>query len=147
MIDASDNTVATSGKEAWCLAPTDAIDLLAPGAVINPGDGNLSTACGDAGSLWQREVLAAGWGDTYTQARAGQSMDITDLPNGTYRIRVTANPSGKLRERTRGNDVSLRTVILGGTPGARTVTVPPYLGIDTETPVGPGPIPTPGPVR
>jgi hypothetical protein len=146
LVNASGAQVATSGKEAFCLAPTDAINLLIPGAALDPGNGDLSTACGDAGSIWTREVLASGWADTYTQARAGQSMDVTDLPNGTYRIRITANPTGALREKSRTNDVSLRTVILGGVAGARTVSVPPYLGIDTETPVVPGPIPIPLPM-
>ena len=35
-------------------------------------------------------------------------------------------------ETTTSNDVSLRKVILGGTPGHRTVKVPPWHGIDPE---------------
>ena len=124
--------VRTSGKEAFCLAPTDAIDLLQRGAVVNPGNGDLATACGGKSSVWVREVLAQGWGDTYTQQRAGQSIDITGLPNGTYWIRVTANPDKRLYERTRKNNVSLRRVVLGGTPGHRTVKVPAYGRIDSE---------------
>jgi hypothetical protein len=141
LVDRNSRRVATSGKEAFCLAPTDAIDLLAPNATMNPGNGDLSTACGDAGSVWTREVLASGWGDTYTQSRAGQSLDVTSLPNGSYRIRITANPMHALHEVSTANNVSLRTVILGGVPGARTVRVPPYQGIDTETGGGGGPGP------
>jgi hypothetical protein len=84
---------------------------------------------GDA--LWIREVLPAGWGDTYFQGVPGQSFDITGLPNGTYWIEVRANPLGSLYDVDPTNDTSLREVILGGTPGARTVTVPPWHGIDT----------------
>jgi hypothetical protein len=142
LVNADHVRVRTSGKEAFCLAPTDAIDLLLPRAAVNPGDSNLATACGDVTSIWVREVLASGWGDTYTQARAGQSLDITGLPNGTYYIRITANPSGRLHEVTRSNDVSLRRVILGGVPGARTVRVPAYGLVDSEagfSAVTPGP--------
>lgn len=131
-----DKLLRTSGKEAFCLAPTDAIDLLRRGAEVEPGNGDLSTACGEANSVWVREVLAAGWGDTYTQQRAGQSIDITGLANGTYWIRITANPGKRLQEVTRKNNRSYRRVILGGTPGDRTVTVPKYGLIDSERYVG-----------
>lgn len=134
LIDNRHRQVRTSGKEAFCLAPTDAIDLLAPGAVPNPGNGDLSTACGDITSIWVREVLASGWGDTYSQQRAGQSIDITGLPNGSYWIRVSANPADRLYETTRSDNVSLRHVILGGVPGSRTVRVPNYGLINSETP-------------
>lgn len=139
LVNADHHRLRTSGKEAFCLAPTDAINLLQPGAVVSPGNGDLSTACGDASSVWVREVLASGWGDTYTQARAGQSIDITGLANGTYWIRVTANPGDRLYEKTRKNNVSLRKVVLGGTPGARTVSVPRYGVIDSETGTATGP--------
>lgn len=138
LVDKSKRRLRTSGKEAFCLAPTDAIDLLSPGAAVNPGNGDLATACGDKSSVWVREVLASGWGDTYTQQRAGQSIEITGLPNGTYWIRVTANPAKRLYERTRANNVSLRRIILGGTPGQRTVTVPKYGLINSETFYGQG---------
>ena len=71
---------------------------------------------------------------------AGQSFDITHVPNGTYYIEVTANPEKVLYETTTSNDVSLRQVILGGTPGHRTVKVPAFHGIDPEPyPSRPGP--------
>jgi len=52
-----------------------------------------------------------------------------------------------LHESNVNNDVSLRRVILGGTPGHRTVRVPAWHGIDPETgpPAGPVPAPTPSP--
>ena len=58
---------------------------------------------------------------------------MTNLPNGTYYIAVVANPLGALYERHPQNDVSYRKIILGGLPGHRTVLVPPYQGIDTES--------------
>ena len=63
---------------------------------------------------------------------AGQSFDITRLPNGTYYIEVVANPERVLHETDTSNDVSLRKVILGGKAGHRTVRVPAYDGIDPE---------------
>ena len=86
----------------------------------------------DVSSRWIREVLQAGWGDTYAQFRAGQSFDITDLPNGTYFVKTIANPEQRLVETRSDNNVAYRRVVLGGEPGSRTATVPPYHGMDTE---------------
>ncbi|MFN8075552.1 MAG: lysyl oxidase family protein [Kineosporiaceae bacterium] len=127
-----------SEKEAFCLAPTDAIDLTIKGAQLSPDSIGLGSACGQPSSLGIREVMPVGWGDTYGQWLPGQAFDITSLPNGTYYIEVVTNASGRLLERDTSNNTSRRQVILGGTPGARTVTVPPYMGIDTEQPMEPG---------
>jgi Lysyl oxidase len=77
-------------------------------------------------------MLPVGWGDTYIQFIAGQSFDVTRVPNGMYYIEIIANPLGVVRETTRANDISLRKVMLGGTPGNRTVTGPAWHGIDPE---------------
>jgi len=132
LVNKAHKRLRTSGKEAFCLAPTDSIDMLVHGAPADPGNGDLSTACGDVTSIWVREVLASGWGDTYTQQRAGQSINITGLPNGAYWIRVTANPGHKLHEASTHNNVAYRKVILGGTKGHRTVKVPAYGLINSE---------------
>ncbi|QQM42263.1 protein-lysine 6-oxidase [Streptomyces liliifuscus] len=119
-----------SGKEAFCLANTDAIDYTVKNANWHPENTDLSTACGEQNSISVREVLDVGSGDTYTQYRPGQSFDITDLPNGTYYIQVIANPENRLQETNTDNNVALRKVVLAGEPGARTVTVPPHDLID-----------------
>jgi hypothetical protein len=119
-----------SQKEAFCLAPTDGIDLTVRGANWKPYVTDLHTACGSSSAIAIRETLDTGWGDTYSQFLPGQSFDITDVPNGTYYIEVVANPDHRLYERSTANNVSLRKVILGGRRGHRTVTVPPYQGID-----------------
>ncbi|WP_329546503.1 lysyl oxidase family protein [Streptomyces sp. NBC_01356] len=120
-----------SGKEAFCLANTDAVDYTVKNANWHPYNTDLSTACGQQNSISVREVLDVGSGDTYTQYRPGQSFDVTGLANGTYYIQVIANPEKRLQETSTSNNVSLRKVILGGEPGARTVTVPPYDLINT----------------
>ncbi|MFE7507764.1 lysyl oxidase family protein [Promicromonospora sp. NPDC057488] len=128
--------VTPSGKQSWCLAPTDPVDLAVPGAVWRPEATGLDSTCGDRSAIWLREVLPAGWGDTYNQTQT-QAFDLTKVKNGTYRIKITVNPNGALHERTRSNNVSYRTVVLGGKAGKRTVTVPPYEGVDTEVEVVP----------
>lgn len=132
LLDADRQLIVDSGKEAFCLAPTDPIDLTVDKADWDPWLTDLGTACGESDSLWIREVLETGWGDTYTQYRPGQSFDITDLPNGVYFIQVSANPDDVLAEGSDANNVALRKIRLRGKAGERWVHVPLYKGMDTE---------------
>jgi hypothetical protein len=132
LLSADQTKEVRSGKEAFCLANTDAIDYTVKNANWHPYNTDLSTACGEKSALSVREVLDVGSGDTYTQYRPGQSFDVTGLPNGTYYIQVIANPENRLQETNLKNNVALRKVILGGTEGARTVTVPPHDLIDVK---------------
>ncbi|MEV4350273.1 lysyl oxidase family protein [Actinoplanes sp. NPDC049596] len=129
LLDSTQKLAVRSGKEAFCLANTDAVDYTIANAKWRPDNTDLSTSCGANTVVAVREVLDIGNGDTYSQYRPGQSFEITDLPNGTYYIQVLANPEKKLAELDTTNNSALRQIILGGTPGARTLTVPPVHGI------------------
>ncbi|MGY2702780.1 hypothetical protein ACVW2K_002364 [Nocardioides sp. HB32] len=131
LLDAGRTEVSRSKKEAFCLANTDSVDLTVPAADWRPENTDLSTSCGDYSSLSIREVLVSGWGDTYTQYRAGQSFPIKDLPNGTYYVAVNANPEHNLVESSTDNNMSLRRIKLSGPPAHRKVTVP-QVGIIAE---------------
>jgi hypothetical protein len=122
LLDANGKRVVLSHKQSFCLAPTDPVDLTAPGALWNPYTIGLQSSCPTDQSIWLRETLPVGWGDTYVQRKAGQAFNITNVPNGRYQIRVATNPFGHIHETTRKNDQALVTVELGGTPGHRTVT-------------------------
>lgn len=124
LLKADKKETVRSGKEAFCLANTDAVDYTVKNANWHPGNTDLSTACGQENSISVREVLDVGSGDTYTQDLPGQSFDISTLANGTYYIQVLANPEKRLKETSLTNNSALRKVVLGGRPGARTVTVP-----------------------
>jgi hypothetical protein len=145
LLNAGRAVAVRSHKEGFCIAPTDGVDLLLPHAVWQPNSIGLFGQCGSPTALWVQEYLPVGWGDTYFQTVPGQSFNITNLPNGTYYIEVIANPLKVLHESNLNNDVSLRRVILGGTPGHRTVRVPAWHGIDPETGPPPGPLPPPVP--
>jgi hypothetical protein len=121
LLDAAGGRVVLSDKQSFCLAPTDPIDLTRPGANWQPDRLGLWSACAGPESIWLREVLPAGWGDTYIQTVAGQSFDITTVPNGRYQLRVTADPHRRLLESAYDNNSSLLAIQLGGPPGARTV--------------------------
>jgi hypothetical protein len=132
LLNAAQTVAVTSHKVGFCIAPSDPVDLLLPHATWQPSQVGLQGQCGLPTALWVAEELPLGWGDTYFQSVAGQSFDITHVPNGTYYVQVTANPEKVLYETSTRNDVSLRKVILGGTPGHRTVKVPAWHGIDPE---------------
>jgi hypothetical protein len=121
-----------SDKVGFCIAPTDAVDLLLPHATWQPSFVGLAGQCGSPGALWVQEYMPVGWGDTYDQSKAGQAFDITSLPNGAYYIEIIANPLHKLHELSTVGNISLRKIILGGTKGHRTVRVPAWNGIDPE---------------
>lgn len=127
LIDASGNEVVRSKKQAYCLFPTDAVDLTIPGANWQPWSLGLHTACGFSRStLWVREDLDVGWADTYFQSVPGQSFDVTKLPRGWYTVRVQLNPLGALHEATTANNVEDRLVYLRGRPGHKRVIVSPW---------------------
>ena len=123
LLDQSGNRVVLSTKQSFCLAPTDGIDLTLDGADWRPDQAGLWSACAGPESIWLREVLPAGWGDTYYQSVAGQSFNVTNLPNGHYAIRVTTDPNHNLLETDYTNNVGLLNITLGGTLGHRTVTI------------------------
>jgi hypothetical protein len=133
LLNAARKLAVPSHKEAFCIGASDPVNLLAPGAVWQPPVVGLAGQCGKQTALWVQESLPVGWGDTYIQSIPGESFNITKVPNGTYYIEVVANPLRLLHETSTRNDVSLRKVILGGTPGHRTVKVPAWHGIDPET--------------
>jgi hypothetical protein len=128
--DAANLRVVRSRKQAFCLAPTDAIDITVERAHFTPWEDGLGTSCGPRDALWVREVLQTGWGDTYFQGVPGQSFDITALPNGWYQARIQVNPLGALHEADLSNNVESRLLYLGGRRGARSALVTPWHGID-----------------
>jgi hypothetical protein len=122
--------VVRARKQSFCLASTDAVDLTLPGAELRPDVIGLgSSACGDRLSIWIRQTLPAGWGDTYDASLPGQRFKITGVPNGRYLLEMRVNPLGQLPETTSANNVARRRVVLGGRPGRRTVRVAPWHGI------------------
>ena len=132
LLGANTKLVARSGKEAFCLANTDVVDYLVPGANWRPPNTDLDVSCGDRRSPSIREMLDTGSGDTYAQSLPGQSFDLRGLANGTYYIEVRANPRRALNEGNTGNNTSLRKIVIGGRTGQRTVRAE-RVGIVDET--------------
>jgi hypothetical protein len=130
LLDLDGTEVAPSHKQAFCLANNDGIDTTIRHAPWQPDLFNPDPRCGQADATTLSQRLDVGWGDTYLQDLPGQAIDVTGVPNGTYLLEITANPTGRLHESDTTNNTVRREVILEGDPGARFVLVPPYLGID-----------------
>jgi hypothetical protein len=132
LLNAKRKVVVVSRKIGFCIAPSDPINLLLHGATWVPSYTGIAGNCGSPTALWVQELLPLGWGDTYFQNVPYQSFEITKIPNGTYYIEIIANPEHLLHEVSTANDISLRRIVIGGTPGHRTVRVPAYHGLDPE---------------
>ena len=100
-IDARRHGGRRSRKQAYCLAPTDPIDLTVDRRQLVAVRRRLGSVCGVRSARWVREALQAGWGDTYFQSVPGQAFDVTNLPNGCYYVRIEVNPLGTSSRRTR----------------------------------------------
>ena len=122
LLVAGRKVVVRSSKEAFCLANTDVVDYLVPGANWRPSGTDLHSACGARGSLGVREVLDTGSGDTCGQFLPGQSFDLRGLANGTCSVEVRANPDRRLYQTRTNDNASYRKVVVRGAHGRRTVT-------------------------
>ncbi|MPZ53611.1 MAG: hypothetical protein GEU79_12920 [Acidimicrobiia bacterium] len=60
--------------------------------------------CGDEDDQELGMGLSVGWSDTYDWSLPGQSIDITDLPDGRYRLSARADPNDWFDEVTRDNN-------------------------------------------
>ena len=130
LLDASGREVVKSRKQAFCLVPTDAIDMTVRRTNWTPQNiGFGGSVCGAPSSIWVREQLDVGWGDTYYQGVPGQSFEVTNLRNGLYYIRIDVNPLGLLKEASLTNNSELRAVELRGPKGKRRIVVHPWHGI------------------
>jgi hypothetical protein len=79
----------TSQKTSFCIMDTTKVDTTLPGA---PKQAVYSTC----GNLIQG--MSVGWGDTYGNSLAGQSIDLTGLPDGDYKLLIEADPKKRLLE-------------------------------------------------
>jgi len=104
----ADALVATSGKVTFCIEDYERYT-----AETIPGTPpNMVYTCSNQG-------LSKGWTDTYRSHLEGQWIDVTGVPDGTYRLRSTADPELRLHESPRTNNAAEVTVTMTG----NTVTV------------------------
>jgi CDP-diacylglycerol--glycerol-3-phosphate 3-phosphatidyltransferase len=94
IVDPSDGVVATGGKRSFCLAESMCLD-----------GSSFHHNCSDQG-------LDAGCWDEYPYYLGCQYVDVTDVPDGLYTLRVTVDPQQKFTEASEANNVIEQPVLL-----------------------------------
>lgn len=110
--DAGGGSERIGQKTTFCVMDTTRIDTSLPGA---PSSAGYST-CGS-----QTQGMSVGWGDTYGSSLSGQSVDMTGMPDGDYRLYIDIDPNHRLSESSRDDNQSC--VLLRLSVTRRTVTV------------------------
>jgi lysyl oxidase len=88
-IDAPGASKLTGSKVSFCVLDSTRINTKLSGAPRQPA----YATCG-----YQVQGLSVGWGDKYAYYLAGQSFDVTGLPDGIYVLRITVDPKNLLKE-------------------------------------------------
>ncbi len=91
-----DQVVVAGHKQAFCVLDT----LRAMSGYPSHG-----YTCANQG-------LSVGWADVYTRGLPCQWVDVTDVPSGTYTLRVRVNPDGVIDEADTTNNEWSETVTL-----------------------------------
>jgi hypothetical protein len=99
LLNRNGKVVRSSRKVSFCLVDSTAVDPSLPHAA----DARRYTTC----SKNAVQGISVGWGDIYLSSLAGQSINITGLPNGRYRLRSTADPFNRIRETNNANNGSV----------------------------------------
>lgn len=79
----------TSSKTSFCLMDTELVDGQLPGSPNSPVYAN-------CGNFFQG--ISVGWSDIYGAHLPGQSIELTNLKDGDYRLIVEADPRNRLVE-------------------------------------------------
>jgi hypothetical protein len=97
--------VATGTKLSYCLIDTDRVDITNP---FYPSSRQYM-GCGRT-----VQGMSPGWGDQYDADLDGQAIDVSDLPDGVYALRSTANAGQWLIETDYTNNTATIYIALKG---------------------------------
>ncbi|HEY9583736.1 MAG TPA: endolytic transglycosylase MltG, partial [Candidatus Paceibacterota bacterium] len=95
-IEGSNFPEKLSFKSTFCVRDSEPTDLSHPGA-----DRNASyKVCGK-----ERQGISPGWADSYYYTYIDQKFDITNIPKGVYKLKITINPENRFEEITKENNI------------------------------------------
>ena len=100
-VDEITNLVPETGKRAFCL-----MDSEPTGLYNGPRRSTPRFNCDFQG-------ISVGWEDVYGANLDCQFVDVTDLPDGEYKLCITLNPSGRLQETDLTNNKACLDFTLG----------------------------------
>jgi hypothetical protein len=96
------NVLGRLVKQGFCFFDTDAYRADLPGAPEHPVWG--AHGCASTLDTRVRMGLSVGWGDTYPWYLVDERIDVTDLPDGIYRLREIADPNDAFEEADETNN-------------------------------------------
>lgn len=109
----------TSAKAAFCLQ--DVIDYYGrtPARYTGTASGTARSSCypdavNPSGEVAQVNGISAGWGDIYNTSIPSQYVEISDIADGYYLLRIEVDPQQRLRETTRKDNVSWQRIRICG---------------------------------
>jgi hypothetical protein len=111
LLDADGKVLATSGKVSFCLF--DSV-LERPDLKDAPRSRGYEYCSGDRTFQSLKSGISVGWADVYDSHLEGQSLDVTEIPTGEYRLEVEVDPDRVLHEKSRGNNVVSVPIQLDG---------------------------------
>jgi hypothetical protein len=91
------NSQRTASKTTYCLMDNESIDPTLPGAPASP----YYSGCGET-----VQGISVGWGDIYNYKIPGQSIDLSKLKDGDYRLFIQADPDNLLLEGNENDNIS-----------------------------------------
>ena len=118
----SESEIASQTKAGYCFFDQIRLDPEIPGA---PAERLFQVqSCGTKGSTAVELGMSVGWSDPYFWQLEDQSVEITGLADGRYRLTAFADPDGFLRESDETNNETWADIEIGTTDdGLRTVEV------------------------
>jgi hypothetical protein len=96
-------------KQTFCIADTEPINLRLEHA---PLDQMYPPSNCDQNDI---EGMSVGWGDKYGWDLAGQSIDITGLPDGLYYLYSITDGANRIRETNNANNWAVVKIQIQGT--------------------------------
>jgi len=98
--------LATGGKITFCIMDTSSVQ-----SSLEHSTGRIYKTCGGQNDT---QGLSVGWADTYTWNLPGQSLDVTNVPTGTYYLVSTADPDNLFAETNDANNTAAVKVSIKG---------------------------------
>jgi hypothetical protein len=96
LLDATGTVMLTARKQSFCLEDVEN---------IQPGIPATGYSCSDQG-------ITRGWADVYSGGLPCQWIDITNVPSGTYTLRIVVNPLRTLPESNYDNNTFTVSVVV-----------------------------------
>jgi lysyl oxidase len=110
-----DGEHSTGAKMGFCFSDDVTYRLSLPGAPMSAR--YRRSQCGTRSSVALTMGLSTGWGDRYRYTLPDQYVDVTDLPDGKYRLRATADGSDWFEEADDDNNRTWVDLILSRQDG------------------------------